>query len=74
MNEQYPDGKLNEQEKGELEMRMAIIQDRIHIEFKTTIKWIALSPSEAKDFALKILDYVNTIVLNNIDKENRHDH
>ena len=57
----YPEGKLNENDEGELEMRIGITEGKVGIEFAHSTKWIAMGPDQAIEFALNIIKQAKKI-------------
>lgn len=64
---EFPDGKLDESDNGEIAIRIAADQERrlVAIDFGTPVKWLALPPEHAvalakllleKTWSLKVLD------------------
>lgn len=51
----YPQGKLNEHDEGELRAGIAIQGDKIIINFGKPIAWLAMTKQEAKTFAELLL-------------------
>lgn len=54
MNEQYPNGKLCEQDEGATEFKIFRYKDRVVIEFNRPMHWIALD----KETAIKFSNFI----------------
>jgi hypothetical protein len=64
MTDQYPDGKLDEHDEGELTIGLAtdIEKGVIRIHFGKPVLWIALDPESAKGFAKVITEKAQEIM------------
>ena len=51
----YPDGKLNEHDEGELSMAVGIEEGVVVIKFGAAVTWLGLSPDAAVDLAKALL-------------------
>jgi hypothetical protein len=47
----YPNGKLNADDLGELAFSVSVQGKSIMINFNTAVKWFALYPDQAREFA-----------------------
>lgn len=53
----YPQGKLCDEDEGELEIRIAHEKGQVRIEFGAPTAWFAMPPNMAREFAHAILIY-----------------
>ena len=53
---EFPEGKLNENDDGELAVGMTIDNGKVVMLFGTPITWIAFSPEQAIEFANQIIE------------------
>lgn len=60
-NQSYPDGKLNEFDEGELEIKFGIENETVVIDFGKPTQWIGFPPDKAVEFALLIIKQVKVI-------------
>jgi len=51
----YPRGKISDDDEGELKMRVSRAKGNVVISFGTSVKWLAMPSSQAKQFAAKII-------------------
>jgi hypothetical protein len=51
----FPQGKLCPDDKGELALRIGVIQGKVVIDFKTQLSWIGLGPDEALALAQALM-------------------
>lgn len=51
----YPQGKMNKQDEGELQIKIGTSDGKVIIEFGTEIKWLGFGPKEAADFAMMLI-------------------
>lgn len=62
MNNQYPRGKLNDQDEGQLAVRISTKESKtVVINFNKLISWIGFSKEEAIVFARVILEHARKI-------------
>ena len=54
-NRQYPNGKLNNNDLGELPIKIGNEKGNVAIDFGQPTAWIALPPDQAVEFALMII-------------------
>ena len=59
----YPEGKLNEDDEGELAIYIAAEKNNVVIDFKKPVTWFALSPDDAVELALNIIKRAKSIGL-----------
>lgn len=57
----YPDGKLNEHDEGELAIRISHDDRLITIEFGKPVSWFAFKPEQAIEFAEMIIEHANDV-------------
>ncbi len=56
----FPDGKLSHDDDGELQFGVARSPDgNVHVNFGVAVRWIALPPAIAIDFARALLENAN---------------
>jgi hypothetical protein len=55
----YPQGKLDETDKGELTIALSRTDDVVRIDFGTSVEWIGMSPDEAIGFAMLLMKYAH---------------
>jgi hypothetical protein len=60
----YPDGFIDEHDGGELRFSIELMDDKIIINFGTSVTWLGLTPREAIDLANILLKYANSITKN----------
>lgn len=58
---EYPEGKLNEYDKGGLNMAIGIMNNNVVIEFGTPVTWLGMPKKEATAFAKLILSKANEL-------------
>lgn len=58
---QYPDGKLNETDDGEIQLAIYHNQGNVIVDFGTRIKWVGLPPQQAREFANLIIKHADKI-------------
>ena len=51
----YPDGKLRDDDEGEVQTMIGAVEGRVVVEFGTPVKWFALPPEMAREWAAAIL-------------------
>lgn len=51
MTREYPDGKLNDDDEGELTILVCVEKGRVMVMFPKPVKWFALPPQQAVDLA-----------------------
>lgn len=54
----FPNGKLNENDEGGLQIGMRIIDGVFQIHFGAPVAWVGLRPEQAKVMAFNLLDYL----------------
>lgn len=52
---QYPDGKLNDDDEGQAEIRVGEQDGKVIVAFEKPMRWIAMNPQEAADLSSLIL-------------------
>jgi hypothetical protein len=59
----FPHGKLNPTDEGELQMGMTSIRSKgvVRIDFGKPITWFALRPAEARAFAEMLIERANAL-------------
>jgi len=62
-NRNYPEGKLNDYDEGELALKIGIEKRTVAIDFGKPTQWIALPPDQAVEFALLIIKHAKEIGL-----------
>ena len=45
---EFPEGKLDPSDEGELGIRITLLADVIHVEFGTSVRWLALGADDAE--------------------------
>jgi len=58
----YPNGKLGPNDQGELRAAMAVVDDKIVIDFGTPITWTAMTAEQALQFAGALTKKANEIL------------
>jgi hypothetical protein len=58
---QFPAGKLNETDEGELEMGVANDGKLVHVNFGKPVAWFAVSPDKALELASLLTGHAMTI-------------
>ncbi len=53
---EFPRGKLNEDDEGELKIAIGVDKDTVIIDFGKSVTWIGLSSRDARDLAQLMLD------------------
>ena len=59
----YPEGKLNEDDEGELEIFIGTEKNNVVISFGKPVSWLALPPDKAIGLALNIIKRAKSIDL-----------
>lgn len=62
-NRNYPEGKLNEYDEGELPLKIGTEKENVCIDFGKPTHWIALPPDQAVEFAMLIIKHAKDIGL-----------
>jgi hypothetical protein len=57
----FPQGKLNDDDEGELVIRVGIDQEKIVVHFGTEVAWFGMDVDHAEQFAKNIMDKVTKI-------------
>jgi hypothetical protein len=57
----FPQGKLNTQDDGELQLAISSAQGNVIIHFGTKVSWLGLPPTEARAFARALLKHADKI-------------
>lgn len=57
----FPLGKLNRDDEGELTMAVGVEAGNVRIEFGKEVKWLALPPKQAIELASAIIEKAQTI-------------
>lgn len=60
-DEAYPHGKLNEEDEGELELRISTRGDVVVIDFGKPVKWIGLHPEHARGVAALLIKWADDL-------------
>ena len=55
MAEKYPQGKLTESDKGELEFSIAVHEGRVVLNWGKPVLWIGVPPAQARAIAASLL-------------------
>jgi len=55
----FPDGKINPDDEGGLQIAIAGKDGQVFIEFGSPVAWLAFPPEQAKEFANKIIEHAN---------------
>lgn len=58
---QFPDGKIDPSDKGELIMSLRMEQRRVMVEFGAPVKWFALDTAQARRLALQLTTIADAI-------------
>jgi len=58
---EFPDGKINENDMGELRLGIGTTNDNVVIDFGTSLTWLAFSKQEAIEFARIITEKANLL-------------
>lgn len=58
----FPQGKLREDDEGELRVAMGTVDGKIVLDFGKPLKWVAMTPEEALTFASKLQDRAAELV------------
>jgi hypothetical protein len=58
---EFPRGKLNQDDEGELQLAILVRDNTVVIEFGKSVKWIGLDADGAIEFANLILAHANEI-------------
>lgn len=58
---QFPEGKENPEDEGELRFGIAHDQDNVLINFGKPVAWLAFPPEAARNLAMLLLDHANSI-------------
>lgn len=67
---EYPKGKLNAADKGELSMGIYVKDDSvIVIEFGNSVRWLGLYPEQARQLAKALLKHADAIEVENAHRE-----
>lgn len=57
----HPDGKLKDDDDGELMIAIGTNSGNVEIQFGTYINWLAMDPKRARQFAAAIIAHANDI-------------
>lgn len=57
----FPDGKIHDDDAGEIKLAVAHDRDFVHIRFGTPIEWLSLPPKEAKELAALLLTHAEAL-------------
>lgn len=60
-NEQFPRGKLNATDEGELEIRVGVENNTVVVVFNKPVAWIGFGYHEAKAFTENIMKHAEKI-------------
>ena len=55
MADKYPEGKLVENDEGELDFKIGVLEKRVIVDWGKPVKWIGLSPVEARTIAALLI-------------------
>ena len=55
MTDQYPDGKISDDDEGELTVAITATEEHLVINFFKSVRWIALRRDEAIEFGEQII-------------------
>ena len=60
---QFPQGKMNADDKGELALDVSHDHDKGHVvmSFGTNLAWLGMGPSEAKSLAALLIHHANVV-------------
>ena len=58
---EYPKGKLNKDDEGELQLAIVAHEGNVIIDFGETVTWLGLPKEEALQFAKMIIDKANQL-------------
>jgi hypothetical protein len=61
MSNKYPDGQLNENDRGSLAIELLVKDDRLVINFMKSVIWIGFDREAAIRFGEKIVEIAKTI-------------
>jgi len=61
--QQYPEGKLNEHDEGQLQVAVGVENGRVVIGFGKRVEWVGFSPDQAAHIAALLLKHAKTIGL-----------
>ena len=53
----FPEGKLNEEDEGEIKMEIAIEKNAIVIKFGKTVSWVGFNPQQARNIAQSLMKF-----------------
>lgn len=56
-SDQFPDGKMSNDDEGKLRMRIGVVNGKVRIEFEHATTWVGLGPYEAANFAELIIKH-----------------
>jgi hypothetical protein len=55
----YPEGKLREDDRGGLMMKLEVEGDKLILRFGVPVDWIGLGPSDCRALAAKLLEFAD---------------
>lgn len=57
----FPEGKLNDGDKGEIAIKMGVDKGRVIIDFGSPLSWIGMQPAQAKAFGKAIIEKAESV-------------
>lgn len=61
--DQYPRGKLNDDDDGELEMAIGVIGETVIVRFGKPVTWFGMGAHEARGLAELLLKHADSLVV-----------
>lgn len=58
---QFPEGKISEDDDGEIQIAVGVRDGVVVIEFGTEVKWIGLPPTQAREIAAMMVKHADYI-------------
>jgi hypothetical protein len=68
----YPDGKLNESDEGELMFAVGDKDGKLVIEFGTPVKWVGMPPHVALELAQLLVNRAELLLEREADNAEKH--
>lgn len=56
---QFPNGKIDENDEGEIKIAIGSKSGTVFIEFGTSVRWIGFTPQQARQVAATIIEHAN---------------
>jgi hypothetical protein len=56
---EFPEGKLNKDDEGALNMKIFHFEGHVHLDFGSPVKWFALGPEQARQLAAVLTEHAN---------------